>query len=346
MKVLVEDYRHQTGEHCASTALRNILAHEGTRMSEGMIFGLASGLGFYYLKGEQSPSRMFHGRTVSLEEDLGRNTGIPLHDREEPDGERAWQAVRDSIDGGRPVMVSTDTFYLGYHNTTSHFPGHRCVVVGYDDDTRTVWIADRKFDDYQECSYDELALARNATDYPMTCHNQYGEVSGALVLGRPLDAAIALALQRNARGMLEPGPGMPAGIPAMRALAAEFHEWADIDDWSWAARFGYQVVIKRGAGGHFFRSLYADFLREAAASVPALTDALPASRMDAIATRWCDLAAVLKDQSEREECDPDLFVQAGRIAGDLAHAEEDFFSDALRLSERLVCGDAAQPRVG
>ena len=89
MKVLVDDYQHQTGEHCASTALRNLLAHQGTLLSEGMIFGLASGLGFFYLKGEMSPSRMFHGRTVSLENDFGENADVPLRDRMEPDADRA-----------------------------------------------------------------------------------------------------------------------------------------------------------------------------------------------------------------------------------------------------------------
>ena len=101
---------------------------------------------------------------------------------------------------------------------------------------------------------------------------------------------------------------------------------------SWAARFGYQVVIKRGAGGSFFRSLYADFLREAAPLAPELAEAAPAEEMDSIAARSRDLAALLKEQSEREDCEPELFAGAGRIAGELADAEERFFQDALRVS--------------
>jgi hypothetical protein len=336
MTVLVDTYCHRTGEHCASTALRNILSHHGIELSEGMIFGLASGLGFYYLKRESlSPSRMFHGRTASLESDFGRNTGIPLSDRPEPDDERAWQVVRERIDRGLPVMVSTDTFYLGYHRTTSHFPGHRCVVVGYDDASRTVLIADRKFEAYQRCSTDELRRARNAPDHPISCENRYGDFEGELKLGLPLDEAIRIALRRNARGMLEPDADGPAGIPGLRALARDFADWANAEDWSWAARFGYQVVVKRGAGGSFFRSLYGDFLREAAPLVPEIAPALTGGRMDAIAARWRDLAAVLKQQSENDDCDPDLFVQAGSIASELADAEERFFSDALLQSEEL-----------
>ncbi len=335
--VIVDDYCHRTGEHCASTALRNILAHNGTDLSEGMIFGLASGLGFFYLCAEDtSPSRMFHGRTVTLENDLGLNTGIALVDRIEPSDEVAWTTLRDSIDRGQPLMVSTDTFYLGYQNTSSHFPGHRCVVVGYDDDSETVLIADRKFEEYQRCSYEELRHARNAPDYPMSSRNQYGECNGPLALGCRIEEAIPKALERNASGMLEPDDALPSGIPAMRKLAAEFPSWAAAQDWSWAARFGYQVVIKRGAGGSFFRSLYADFLRESALHVPGLSDVLPAARMDEIAAGWREVAALLKDQSERESCEPALFEEAGRCVALLADAEEGFFEDALRFSESRV----------
>ncbi len=334
MAVLVDRYRHRTGEHCASTALRNILAHQGTELSEGMIFGLASGLGFHYLRGDDlSPTRMFHGRTATLESDFGANTAMDFVDRPEPDDERAWQLLRQRIDAGEPVMLSTDTFYLGYHHTLSHFPGHRCVAVGYDDATGTVLIADRKFEEYQRCSYEELRHARNAPDYAWKCDNTWGDFGADPKLGRPLEEAIVVALRRNAAWMLEPTSELPGGIPAMRTLAEDLPSWGEAKDWSWAARFGYQVIIKRGAGGSFFRSLYADFLRESVPFYPELGVALAADRMDGIAEDWRDLAAVLKLQSEREDCDPELFARAGHITSELADAEERFFTDALELLE-------------
>ena len=130
--------------------------------------------------------------------------------------------------------------------------------------------------------------------------------------------------------MLEPDSELPAGIPALRSLARDLPGWTNASDWSWASRFGYQVIIKRGAGGSFFRSLYADFLRESARHVPEVAEALPADRMDAIAALWRDLAAPLKEQSEREQCEPVLFARAARIAEELGDAEERFFVDALR----------------
>jgi hypothetical protein len=233
-------------------------------------------------------------------------------------------------------MLSTDTFYLGYHHTTSHFPGHRCVAVGYDDDTRTVLIADRKFPEYQRCSFEELAAARNARDHPMPCLNRYGDFGSRRGMARPLPEAIAAALARNARGMLEPEPApFPCGLPGMRVLAASLAGWRDAPDWSWCARFGYQIVVKRGAGGSFFRQLAADFLREAAAHVPEIGEADLPARMDEIAAGWRAFAGVLFEQSERETCDRGLFHTAGRMAGSLADAEESLFTDALALAQRL-----------
>ncbi len=341
MAVFVENYPHRTGEHCASTALRNILRFHDCTLSEGMIVGLASGLGFFYIRSDAtSPSRMFHGRTISLEQDFCRNTGIDFEERSVEDDDEAWREVRERVDSGLPVMVSTDTFYLGYQNTTSHFPGHRAVVVGYDEATRTIYIADREFDEYQQCSYDELRSSRNAPDYPVSCHNQYGDFKSEVGLGVPLADAIRSALIHNAETLLE-APGMqfaPAaisGIDGMRTLAEDFHTWKDLADWSWAARFGYQVVIKRGAGGSFFRSLYGDFLDEAAAVIPVLGEREFGTRMHGIAADWRDFAMVLKEQSERETCRPGLFVEAGRRMADLATKEESFFRE-IRQIEALT----------
>ena len=334
MSASITSYPHRTGEHCASTALRNVLAHHGNPLSEAMVFGLASGLGFFYFANDAlSPSRMFHGRTPSFETNFAASTGIALVLREEPDDARAERILRERLDAGVPVLLATDTFYLGYHHTTSHFPGHTCVAVGYDDASDRVWIADRKFPELQACSFAELRRARNAPDYPVRCTNRYGDCAEGAQLAIPLERAVAAALRRTDSQMREPlaeFPGAPTGIAGMRALAADFASWSATPDWSWSARFAYQVIVKRGAAGTFFRSLQADFLREAAPAWPALAPLAP--RMDEIARRWVALAAPLEEQSERETCDPALFAEAGRQLAELADLEDAFHRDAAAVS--------------
>jgi butirosin biosynthesis protein H-like/uncharacterized protein DUF4872 len=332
VSVRLDAYPHRTGEHCASTAVRNLLAHHGNDLSEAMVFGLASGAGFFYFKNDAlSPTRMFHGRTPSFEANLASNTGVALAEHEDSDDARAEQQLRDSLDAGVPVLLATDTFYMGYHHTTSHFPGHTCVAVGYDG--AGVWIADRKFPALQQCSFEELRRARNAPDYPVRCANRRADFSRGAHFARPLAESVRAALARTAREMLEPTvafPGAAAGIAGMRALAADFPSWSGARDWSWSARFGYQIIVKRGAAGSFFRSLQADFAREAAPVVPGLAPL--AARMDEIAARWRALAAPLERQSEREHCDPSLFAQAAHELAQLAELEAAWYRDARALA--------------
>ncbi len=338
MKILVEGFEHRLGEHCASTAISNILNFHGLSLSEPMVFGLAGGLGFFHIRNDAlSPTRIFHGRTLSLETDFCANAGLPVVGGSVEDDDRAWLSLKAQLDAGVPVMLSTDTFYLGYQNTTSHFPGHRAVAVGYDESDDRVFIADRKLREYQSVGLEELRRSRNADDYPVSCQNEYQHfLPGRLTLGRSLPEVIRIAFARNARWMLEPGaesmPSAASGLPAMRGLAADLPAWKALDDWSWAARFGYQIIVKRGAGGLFFRSLYRDFLAEAAEVVPSLGEELLVEATEAIARGWGDVAAVLKTQSERETCDPALFVEAGNRVAELADREETLFNSLSRIA--------------
>jgi hypothetical protein len=68
----------------------------------------------------------------------------------------------------------------------------------------------------------------------------------------------------------------------MEHLARTFGEWAQAPDWSWCARFAYQVIERRGTGGGNFRRLYARFLSEARPAPGRGLSALSA-RMAAIA---------------------------------------------------------------
>src|ERR671917_2723638 len=76
---LVPGYRHLPGNHCGSTALRNLLAFHGLEISEEMALGLGAGVCFYYVALDgQSPSRFTNGRVGKLEEQFVELTGLPV----------------------------------------------------------------------------------------------------------------------------------------------------------------------------------------------------------------------------------------------------------------------------
>ena len=48
------------GNHCGSTALRNLLDHHGIPISEELAFGLGAGACFYYLPADEQLALALH----------------------------------------------------------------------------------------------------------------------------------------------------------------------------------------------------------------------------------------------------------------------------------------------
>lgn len=130
-----------------------------------------------------------------------------------------------------------------------------------------------------------------------------------------LSEAVPVAIERAARAMVEPEFRDFSGLDAVRRLAEEAGSWPEVaDDWQWCARFGYQVIERRGTGGGAFRLMYARFLEEAGRpEAPLAADA---------AARWTDLASAFQTASESQSADPALWLEISGAAGRVSDAEE------------------------
>jgi hypothetical protein len=310
----VPDYVHTPGNHCGSTALRNLLGFHGIELSEEMAFGLGAGAGFYYLTLEDSsPSRWFNGRTARLEESFRDLTGAALELRTFAAGDdEAWEAARAEVDAGNPALLLTDIYHLDHYGNSAHFPGHAVVLAGYDDEVAR--LSDTGFEDLQTTRIENLARARHSGHpaYPLEGH--MFTVSEAVDAER-LRAAIPAAIARAAREMLEPTFGEFGGIPAVERLAAEAGAWPETaPDWQWCARFAYQVIERRGTGGGAFRLMYSRFLGEAGREEAPLAATA--------AARWTQLAEAFRLASESDEPEAALWDAVGANAEQVAEAEK------------------------
>ncbi|HZK15541.1 MAG TPA: BtrH N-terminal domain-containing protein, partial [Solirubrobacterales bacterium] len=310
----VPGYQHTPGHHCGSTALRNLLAFHGTEISEEMAFGLGAGACFYYVTiDDASPTRWFNGRTARLEENFDRLTGAALELRTfEPGDEGAWSAARAEVDAGRPVLLLTDLYYLDHYGNSAHFPGHAVVLAGYDDEV--AHLSDTGFEQLQTTRLENLDRARHSDHpaYPLAGHMF---TASAEVSGERLREAVPAAIEAAARAMLEPEfPGF-SGLDAVRRLADEAGSWPEVaGDWQWCARFGYQVIERRGTGGGAFRAMYSRFLEEAGRpEAPLAAEA---------AAAWSELAEAFRAASEHDDPRPDLWRRIDTAANRVATAEE------------------------
>jgi hypothetical protein len=317
---MVPGFRHVPGNHCGSTALRNLLAFGGTEISEELAFGLGAGACFYYVALDgQSPSRFTNGRTSKLEEEFVELTGAALRLQQFEDPGEAWEAARSAIDSGAPALLLTDLYYLDHYGKSAHFPGHAVVLAGYDEEN--AFVSDTAFEELQTTSLESLRRARfsDFPVYPLSGHmlTQPDGVDAAA-----LAEAAPRAIARAAERMLEPPLGDYEGLPALRRFAAEVGEWpSELEDWQWCARFNYQVIERRGTGGGNFRAMYSRFLAEVGRDEEA---GLAAAASEA----WTELAGSLLAASERDQADAKLWAEIGD-KGDQALAAEEALWAAL-----------------
>jgi hypothetical protein len=315
---MVPSYRHVPGNHCGSTALRNLLAFHGVEISEEMALGLGAGVCFYYVPLDgQSPSRFTNGRVGRLEEQFVELTGAPLRLETFDDADSSWEAARAVVDAGRPALLITDLYYLDHYGRSAHFPGHAVVLAGYDDEL--AYLSDTSFDELQTTRLSSLAEARHGQHpvFPLSGH--MFTVPDDAELGDPVGAAPD-AIARNAAQMIDsPNLGEFEGLAALRKFAAEVGEWPrEIEDWQWCARFGYQVIERRGTGGGNFRLMYSRFLEEVES---------PHAGLAAEAARtWTALAGELLAASEEDEADTGRWRGVGAAADEVLEAEERLWS--------------------
>jgi hypothetical protein len=271
-----------------------------------MVFGLGAGAGFYYVVvDDQRPSRFFNGRTAQLERQFCELTGLPLALETFDGPESSWEAARDAVDDGRPPLLITDLYYLDHYGSSAHFPGHAVVLAGYDDEV--AYLSDTSFDELQTTRLENLAEARHGQHPIFPLDGHMFALPPDAELFDPRSAAPA-AIAKSAKQMLEPEMAPFAGMPGLERFAAEVGHWPEqAEDWQWCARFGYQVIERRGTGGGNFRLMYSRFLAEAG------YEAESALALDA-ATRWTDLAGVLERASEEREPDPAIWARVDEVA--------------------------------
>ena len=295
-------FPHRRAGHCGSGALRDLLEFHGLDygrgpLSEGAVFGLAGGLGFFYVElPDMVPPLYLVGRTAALERDIAPHLGIGLDLRRTEDPDEGWRWLRDELDAGRPTMVWADIAELEYLRVRMSNTRHDIVVVDYDANEQIAIIADNDRDELQRCSLASLAAARGSSGFPSP--NRHGTFlydwpeqlrDPAAAVADALDKAIENMRQEGeAPGGLEGGPGLD-GVDRFAALypawPERFGEHLD------AALGGLRVfIVKAGTGGAMFRSLHATFLHDAAELLGDDRLRETAALYDELATAWIDLA--------------------------------------------------------
>lgn len=339
MRVLIDNYRNETAGHCGSGAMRNLIFHYcGLDLPEGVVFGLGAGLDcvFFTMDGVEPPFMLF-GRGASMEVDLAETLGLDYAETVQPDDQLAWQEVRDEIVAGRPTMLSGDIFYLDYRNFKVHFPAHRFVLLGFDDELGEVYVADRTDVETQTCSAKALRLSRNPPG-GMSTFNGWGKFHSPDVR-HSLPDACGIALRKTVERMqgsdLSQYEAMTAfsggragtvatGLKGIRTFADRLPLWSERQDAREHVKYVDDAIIKFGTGGGFFRDHFAIFMQWASAQRPDLVGSTTVNLAQQAAKGWNELSPTMQALLAKP-ADNELWQQAQEQVLDIHETEYSLF---------------------
>lgn len=266
------------GCHCQSGSMAKLYHHAGHPLSEEMLLGLGSGMGFFYWQQKGAPP--FLGGRTNLKEfytDIGERSGVKVVQKTSSSPTRAEKRLQELLTAGQPVLVHGDMFFLPWFDFSGgedeyHFGAHAFVVCGYDgEDTYLAADNDPKQTDYKHghfhrISRKQLGQARNSLYKPFPPKNLWLELdfSG---YHDPTADDIYRAIAKTTEHMLH-CPISNGGVRGIRRSAKEIMRWpTQFDEQTLRLNlFNVYIFIEiGGTGGGCFRKMYGRFLKEAAA---------------------------------------------------------------------------------
>ncbi len=306
MKVLLQDYVNETSEHCGSGSMRDLIRHYcGLDLPEHVVFGLGAGLdALYFPAPVNNPPFMFFGRGVSMEQDLAYTLGLDYQEVTQTNDDKAWQDVRQQIIDGQPTMLAGDIYYLDYRKFKVHFPGHRFVLVGFDDEQQHVYIADRTECAPQICSLQGVRHSRNSP-VGISSYNLWGKFHSGDVrhsLGDACEHALRITAARmlgddkSQIELLSAQAGntdfVAGGLAAIVLFRAQLSAMPERNTDTQLAKYLLDCIANFGTGGGFFRVMFAEFMQWSNAQRPDIVNTDLAQRAHAAAAHWSDIAGI------------------------------------------------------
>ncbi len=283
--MLILNYQQFGGKYSETSALRNVLAHQGIvnphsgqPFSEAMLLGIGGGVGAAYFVFEfgDTPSlyigTRYHSSSGEFLAAIYQRLGLKATIKQTAGGKAAAQHLHDALAEGRPAILALDRASLPYQAFPASmvkYMEHTAVVYGLADGL--AYIGDKAVSPLT-ITADELAAARaaiTAQKHRLTTFDPDSKLND-------LASAVEAGIRAGVQGMLKPSIAN-FGLTALS-------KWADMilnpkDKKGWAKvfprgpflydalRWVFHYIETYDTPGSGFRAMYADFLDEANATL-------------------------------------------------------------------------------
>lgn len=322
------EFRHQMSAHCESGAVQSLLRHGGLDLSEAMVFGIASGIFFGYIRTAflPFPTIILRNKPGHIRSNLAKRLGLRFVTATFRNPDLAMQELDRLLEQGVPVGVQVDFFYMDYipEYARAHFNAHFVVVVGKQDDHYL--ISDSYCPTLAPLPAATLRTARFVKG-PFAPKGLMFHLESV-----PTNIDLASAIRQGIRSAAFYMRYIPlpfVGVRGIRMFARKVVSWPgyarDMDHLSHEIMMIHIILEERGTGGGGFRYLYAAFLQEAAKILnnPTLADLSKAMMENG--DRWREISLFVARNGRSRDLGEARLKELSALILERADAEEQLF---------------------
>jgi len=322
-------FDHKMGAHCESGTVTALLNHSGLKLSEPMVFGIASGIFFGYFHKHKSftfPTFIVRNRPGEIRKNIQKRLGIRFRTFSFRKEQQGIEKLDELLEKGIPTASQVDFYYLDYvpNWERAHVNVHFMVVIGKEG--REYIVSDSYFPKPERLNEESLRRGRFAG----------GNMSpkGFLFFPENVPAEVDLrkpvlkGIDKACFNMLNlPVPFI--GIKGIRLFSKRIMDWPkiarDTDHLSHEVMKINILLEDQGTGGAGFRFMYATFLQQAAGIIGNSELASLSTELMNIGDRWREISLFAARIGKNRDLGPGKMKELSDLILERAEMEEQFF---------------------
>lgn len=321
------DFEHRQSAHCENGVASNLLRFYGLQLSEPMVFGIGSGLLFFYLpllRVNQAPGISYRTMPGHIFSKVAKRLGFKIKRQKFSSAKEAQKVLDENLTNGNPVGLQVGVYHLTYFpdEYRFHFNGHNLVVYGKEDNNYL--ISDPVMQTTTQLTEQELEKVRFAQGVLAPKGHIYYPTH--LPKSFSLENAIRKGIKDTCNTMLSPVPIV--GVKAIERVSRHIPRWRKKLGTKVTNHYLGQLIRMQeeiGTGGGGFRFIYGAFLQEAASILKNETLRELSKEITDIGDLWRDFAVNIARVYKNRSNQSDIYDDLSKQLADIAHRERNFF---------------------
>ncbi|MBN1414737.1 MAG: BtrH N-terminal domain-containing protein [Bacteroidales bacterium] len=323
-------YQHKMAAHCETGTVSGLLNYNGLSITEPMVFGIASGIFFGYMKMSSFIFPVFFVRTRpgEIRKKISSRLGIDFFTKSYKKPEEAQRELDQLLEKNIPVAVKVDFFYMNYLAPwlRVHNNAHFITVVGKEDST--YYVSDCYHRDVAELDAETLLKARFAGG--MESPRGFMFYPTRIPKEIEFERNIITGIRKAAFNMLKiPVPFL--GVKGISRFADKVVGWPklarDMEHLSHEVMRINVLLEDQGTGGGGFRFMYATFLRQASEMLRDDKLLEFSKRMMKIGDDWRGVSVYAIRMNKDKDFSEGRFKELSNRIRNCGFAEKEIFTD-------------------